>query len=284
MRKFPEWLPGTGFMKTARSWAVDTNNMVEVPFAYTERQMSSGNAPPSFVADTRDSAKTPEDLRNLKFIASSMYGGGADTTVSAGYAFFLAMILHPEVQRKAQAELDTVIGNDRLPTFADRPRLPYINGVVMETLRWNSVAPTGVPHVAQEDSIVRGYFVPKGSLIVTNLWAMLHDPEIYPDPLKFDPERHISAPGKVTQRDPRTICFGYGRRICPGMYLAEASLFCTISNVLAVFNISKAVENGIEITPVHENTSGTISHPEPFKYKIEPRSQKTLSIISEDHY
>jgi cytochrome P450 len=87
---------------------------------------------------------------------------------------------------------------------------------------------------------------------------MLHDPETYPDPFTFDPERHIASPGKEAQKDPRKVCFGYGRRICPGMYLAEASLYSCVSMSLSVFDIKKAVENGVPITPVHENTSGII--------------------------
>jgi len=87
---------------------------------------------------------------------------------------------------------------------------------------------------------------------------MLHDPEFYPDPFIFDPERHIPGPGKVVQRDPRKVCFGFGRRVCPGMYLAEASLFSCFAMSLAVFDIEKATENGVPITPAHENTSGII--------------------------
>jgi len=175
-----------------------------------------------------------------------------------------------------------VIGNDRLPTLADRPHLPYVNAIVSEVLRWNSVAPTGVPHTAMEDGVIDGHLIPKGSIIVANLWNMLHDPEAYPDPFKFDPERHIATPEKPAQRDPRTACFGYGRRICPGMHLAEASLFCGIAGSLAVLNMTKAVENGVEITPVHENTSGIISYPKPFACTITPRSEKAIALINED--
>jgi cytochrome P450 len=91
------------------------------------------------------------------------------------------------VQRKAQAEIDAVIGNGRLPTFTDRPDLPYVDAIVTEVLRWNSVAPTGtfpaphkkqelikllsgVPHTATEDGIIHGYHIPKGSIIIANLW------------------------------------------------------------------------------------------------------------------
>lgn len=89
---------------------------------------------------------------------------------------------------------------------------------------------------------------------------MLHDPEVYPDPLAFVPERHIATPDQPAQRDPRTACFGYGRRICPGLSLAEASIFCAITMSLATFDITKTLVNGVEITPVHENTSGLIRY------------------------
>ena len=84
---------------------------------------------------------------------------------------------------------------------------------------------------------------------------MLRDPRTYPNPSEFKPERYI---GKEPQQDPRTIAFGFGRRICPGLNLAEASVFISCAMSLAVFDISKAVENGVEITPVVDNTPGTI--------------------------
>ncbi|KAF8877442.1 cytochrome P450, partial [Infundibulicybe gibba] len=118
--------------------------------------------------------------------------------------------------REAQAELDATVGHDRLPAFADRDHLPYINAIVSETLRWNSRLTQfhpSAPHRAMEDGIIGGYFVPKDSIIIANLWGMMHDPEIYPDPFRFDPSRHISSPGKPAQRDPWNICFGFGRRI-----------------------------------------------------------------------
>ncbi|KAF8814867.1 cytochrome P450 [Phlegmacium glaucopus] len=283
IKNLPEWLPGSGFLQTARLWAKDTTAMVDVPYNYTKQEMAAGNAVPSFVSTALadGNSLSHEDIEDLKFTASSMYGGGADTTVSAEYAFFLAMVLYPDVQKKAQAELDSVIGEGRLPGFADQSRLPYISALVTEVLRWNSVAPTGVPHTALEDGLIGGYFVPKGALILTNLWNMLHDPETYPDPFKFDPERFIASPGKETQKDPRNACFGYGRRICPGMHLAEASLFACIATSLAVFDIDNVVVNGVPIVPVHESTSGIISYPKPFKCSIRPRSEKAASLIAD---
>ena len=84
-------------------------------------------------------------------------------TVSTLYGFFLAMVLYPEVQRKAQAELDSVIGQDRLPTLEDREQLPFIEAVVKETLRWNTVTPLGAPRAVVEDDVYDGWLIPAGT-------------------------------------------------------------------------------------------------------------------------
>jgi cytochrome P450 len=85
-------------------------------------------------------------------------------------AFFKAMTLYPEVQALAQEELDRVIGPDRLPEYSDRPNLPYINALVLEVLRWHTVIPNGFPHVVMKDDVHDGYFIPKGSLVLSNIW------------------------------------------------------------------------------------------------------------------
>ena len=118
-------------------------------------------------------------------------------TVSSVSSFFLAMITHPEVQRKAREEIDRVIGNDRLPLFADQVDLPYVEAIVKEVIRWNPVTPLGgspihrslgyiapfmfqvrltcsdrlgLPHIATEDDSYNGYFIPKGSSVIANIW------------------------------------------------------------------------------------------------------------------
>ncbi|KAK0192108.1 cytochrome P450 [Armillaria mellea] len=268
LRHLPENWPGAGFKRLAKKWAKVFDNVVEVPFAFTEGQMDL----------------SPSELLDIKHTAASLYGAGAGTTVSAQYAFYLAMLLYPDVQKKAQAEIDDVVGNDRLPGFADRENLPYVNAIVSEVLRWNNVAPIGFPHTAMEDGLVGGYFVPKGSIIMTNLWQILHDPEVYPDPFAFDPSRFIASPGKEVQRDPRHACFGYGRRYCAGSHLAEASLFMCFAMSLAVFDITNAVENGVPVVPVYESASGIVSHPKPFKYCIKPRSERASALVLADNF
>jgi hypothetical protein len=104
----------------------------------------------------------------------------------ANYTFFLAMTLHPEFQKKAQAEIDRVIGTERLPTLDDREHLPYTDALVKEVLRWQTVTPqgnvpsarvhyrsdgrSGLPHALQEDDVYDGYLIPKGTICIPNIW------------------------------------------------------------------------------------------------------------------
>ncbi|KAK6995682.1 OrdA protein [Favolaschia claudopus] len=275
MLRIPEIL--APFKQTARIWARETKDMVEAPYHFVRQQMTSGTAPISFVSSLlkEEEKLSEEDLRDIKFTAASFYGGKlnftgaaeahgnnrrADTSAAAMQAFFLAMVLAPEVQREAQTEIDSVVGTTRLPLFSDREQLPYVSAVVTELLRWHSVAPLGVPHAAMEDTVINGHFIPEGSVIIANLWNILNDPETYPKPDKFDPTRYLRP---FPQRDPRTVCFGF------------FSLFCTVASILATFDISRAPGP----LPVHENTQGTISHPKPFDCVVKPRSDHAVTLI-----
>ena len=95
-------------------------------------------------------------------------------TVSAVTTFFLTMTLYPEVQKRAQEEIDAVIGPDRLPTIEDRESLPYVRALVSEVLRWGPIAPQGVPHRTIEDESYEGFFIPKGSLLIPNIWLVVN--------------------------------------------------------------------------------------------------------------
>ncbi|KAL0575999.1 hypothetical protein V5O48_005966, partial [Marasmius crinis-equi] len=167
LAKLPEWFPGAGFHKTAKAWGKTLTDTVEKPFNLVKSQVAAGTAPVSYVSSKLyDQKLSPEEEFEVKWSAASLYTGGADTTVSSIHAFFKAMVLFPEIQAKARAELDAVIGTDRLPTFEDRAKLPYLNAVALEALRWHSVTPTAVPHRASEESVYEGYFIPKGALIL----------------------------------------------------------------------------------------------------------------------
>jgi cytochrome P450 len=187
------------------------------------------------------------------------------------------MNLYPEAQRKAQEEIDLVVGTDRLPGFKDREKLPFVDAIFKEVLRWHPVAPMGVPHMTTEDDVFDGYFIPKGAVLLPNIWAFTHDPETFHEPMTFKPERFL---GPTSEPDPHTLVFGFGRRVCPGRVLADSSLYLSIAQSLAVFNICKTIdENGREVEPVVQFLPGIISHPLPFKTSLEPRSSKHKELI-----
>ncbi|KAG1755525.1 cytochrome P450 [Suillus lakei] len=302
LAKVPEWFPGAGFKRMAREWHETVEHMVNAPYKFVQDQMAAGIAPKSFTSDLLEGRTvSAEEDHRVRWSAASLYAGGSDTTVSAIRSIFLAMTLFPDVQKNAQAEIDAVIGPDRLPSFADRHSLPYIEALAKEVHRWNVVAPTAILHCLTEDDIHDGYYIPKGSLIVPNVWFMLNDPQTYANPSEFNPERFLAKDGKEPETDPRTICFGFGRRICPGLHLADASVWISTVMSLAVFDISKVVENGVEITPEVEPSSGTIRYvvylhprcwsrqyctlpatPSLFKCSIKARSAKAQELIQQD--
>ncbi|KAF7371338.1 Cytochrome P450 [Mycena sanguinolenta] len=283
LRYWPEWLPGGGFHTLAKEWSSQLHRTANTSCEYVKEQMAAGNIETSFTANLLEEGSHEEYL--IKWAAVAIQGGGADTTAAQIKAFFQAMSLYPEVQAAAQKEIDTVVGNDRLPVMSDRERLPYVNALCKEILRYHVAVPTGVPHRARADFIYEPgegaapMLIPKDSLVITNIWKMTHDPARYANPMVFDPTRFLETNGKVAELDPTRISFGFGRRICPGKLLADKILFLTCSAILSVFNISKARENGIVIEPPLGQTTGTMSHPFPFKCSVEPRNDRAAALI-----
>ena len=111
-----------------------------------------------------------------------------------------------------------------------------------------------------EDDVYGGYYLPKGTIVIANVWYMLHNPEVYPDPFTFNPDRFMNTPGHAPEPDPRNVVFGFCRRICPGLQLADVSVFLAVAMSLAVFKIGKAVENGQVVEPSTEYSSGTVRY------------------------
>ncbi|PSR93709.1 hypothetical protein PHLCEN_2v4604 [Hermanssonia centrifuga] len=123
------------------------------------------------------------------------------------------MAMYPDAQKKAQAELDRVLGSGRLPTFEDRDSLPYVEAIILESIRWMPAVPLGVSHRIFVEDEYKGYRIPKGTTIIPNAWAMLHNPDDFPSPEEFNPDRFIKNGSlDVKVQDPSTIAFGFGRR------------------------------------------------------------------------
>ncbi|KAK2003327.1 cytochrome P450 [Colletotrichum falcatum] len=286
LQYLPASLPGTSFRKVAQEYGAQLRTTMEVPYSFVRQQMAKGTNRLSYVSSLVEHHilndegvdKADKDMEEaIKKTAVVMYGGGADTSATSIHAFVLAMILFPEVQKKAQREIDTVVGGDALPQFADRDRLPYVSALVKETLRWFPVAPLGVAHRTDEAFDYRGFHIPKGAYLLPSIWWFLNDPQTYADPSCFDPDRFLPP---RNEPDPEDQAFGYGRRICPGRYLADESIFITVARLLATFDIKKAVdESGREIDPEIHGTSGLIMRLQDFPYSMTPRSAKSVHLV-----
>lgn len=284
LRFMPSWFHDRS-LKFARDWKWAVTRLHEKPF---EAIMASNTRTQSLIQtmmDQRqgqiDKGEVPElSDDDIKGAAGAVYAAGQDTTWSTLTVFIINMILHPEIQTKAQRIIDQVVGRDRLPTFDDRAKLPYIDNIVQETLRWCPVSPVGVPHRSLQEDTYRGYRIPAGSFVYANARAMTHDETVYKNPDDFDPDRY-NPPEEGGRGEPfPNGNFGFGRRICVGKHLAEASVWIVVVSMLSTMMIEKERdEQGNEITPKVELTYGLTSHPKNFLCRLRPRDGNAATLI-----
>ncbi|KAJ7829395.1 cytochrome P450 [Mycena olivaceomarginata] len=277
LKYVPEWFPGASFQKVARKGRELSEELQNKPFAWALQHFFK-----DLMEHKEIASDDPEEAEHIvKCATAVMYATGADTILASTLTFILAMLHAPHVQKIAQEELDRVVGTDRLPTYADQEALPYINAIVKESLRWELVIPLGVPHRAMQDDVYNGYLIPEGTTVIANQWGISHDETLFSDPFAFRPERFLVEESPLP--DPSTIAFGWGRRICPGRFLAENSLWLHVATVLACFNITPTVgDDGKPIIPPREYTSGMASRPLPFPCRIYPRNDSVVDLIKDN--
>ncbi|KAH8112914.1 cytochrome P450 [Phellopilus nigrolimitatus] len=270
LRFVPSWLPGAGFKRQAAEWRARFDHLSSAPHTWVKNQIADGRALPSFTSKLlcREDGSYPnaEEENTIQWCATGLYAGAADTTVSALLSFMLLMAVHPDVQRRAQAEVDEKIGRGSLADFGQLDDLPYLTAILKEVLRFAPVGPLGLPHKATQDDEYMGYRIAKDTTVMANVWAIMHDARDYPNPFRFDPDRftshaseRLSGKHRVSQPDPRKFAFGFGARACPGIQFAERWLLLSMSGVLASCTIKTA--DSISITPQNlEFTTGHTSH------------------------
>ncbi|KAF5721646.1 oxidoreductase [Fusarium globosum] len=280
LRHIPDWMPGAGFKKTAKLFRQHLLQNVQDPYQYVKDQMANGKDNVSYVAGLIKDIHRKIDAEEesvIAWTAASMMNAGTDTSGTTLLAFFAAMLLNPNVQKKAQEEIDSIIGDSRLPSISDKPNLPYITAIAQEVLRWHTLVPMGFPHMTTEDDTYRGYFIPKNTLLFPAVASLTHDPEVYHDPMKFKPERYFEP---YNEPSPSDLVFGFGRRACPGRWIAEQTLFLSIAQTLAVLEIKKELDGeGREIEVGYEQLPGVISRVKPFPHRIVLRSEKYRKFV-----
>ncbi|GBE80604.1 cytochrome P450 [Sparassis crispa] len=283
LRFVPPWVPGCSHLTgPIRKYQPAVRRLHDFPFQVVENEMITGTALPSFTSTyldkiEREGPNNEKELSDIKAAAASLYIGGVETMSSTLRTFVLAMLLSPEVQRKAQKEIDRVVGTDRFPDFSDRASTPYLDCVLQETLRWHAAVPLGAPHRSAEDDVYNEMLIPKGTYVITNLTAMHR--EFYRDADKFYPDRFLPEPigyGEIHH----VAAFGFGRRRCPGVDFALNTMWIMFATFLATFDVTYAVgEDGKKIIPKAAFTPHLTSAPEPFECAITPRSAKAVALV-----
>ncbi|XP_072045919.1 cytochrome P450 2J5-like [Amphiura filiformis] len=177
---------------------------------------------------------------NVRGAVNNVFGAGVETTSTTLRWAFLYMITHPEIQKRIQDEIDSVIGRNRLPRLSDRNNLPFTMATISEIQRHASILFLGFPHSAARDTKLCGYDVSEGAMIISNLWAIHHDPDFWQDPETFNPDRFIDSDGNVQQHEEHLIPFSIGRRACLGENLAKMELFLFFSHLLHQFSFEKS--------------------------------------------
>ncbi|KAF9445055.1 cytochrome P450, partial [Macrolepiota fuliginosa MF-IS2] len=296
LKYVPEWVPGANFKTVAREIRDDAYRLMEEPYQATQKSMDEGTLSDCFVLESLERNRSRPNFelqaKRTKQAAMQIYGAASETTAAATMTFILAMLTCPDVQRKAQQELDSVVGFDRLPDFSDKPNLPYLSAIIKEVLRqisssWNPITPIGVPHLTTDEDVYEGYYIPKGCIVLANSYAMLHDETIFPSPTEFKPERFLKG-GAISDDvpDPESVAtFGFGRRICPGSAVALSMIYVAAASILTIFDISPALDekgDPVKVVPEFIATS-VVSDPLPFQCRFTPRQGKNVEGLLKEY-
>ncbi|KAI1778539.1 putative cytochrome P450 oxidoreductase OrdA-like protein [Hypoxylon cercidicola] len=258
----PNWFPGMSYRKTAQKWKAINEAAAQLPYDFVKRQMARRAHSASYVSNLLESSMAKsasgevslaaEDEEAIKWTAVSLYAAGSDSTVAIIHSVLCALVIFPEVVKRAQEEIDRVVGTNRLPS---------LTSTASSRKRGD-----GIP-----------YLIPKGSYLLPSLWWFLNDPNEYPEPRIFKPERYMEP---LNNPDPSELAFGYGRRSCAGRFFADASVYIAVVQLLAAFDVRKAkYSQGRGIPVTLEAIPGMVNRPAPFEFKVEPRSQRQIDLL-----
>ncbi|KAI9439108.1 cytochrome P450 [Lactarius indigo] len=259
--RFAKW------KRDAEYWCEKDSAMFVSLFNNVRKKLLKGIDRPGLVGTwIKDADRYGLSERETAWLAG-MTAAGSDTSAATMAWWMLAMVTYPDVQRRAQAEIDSVVGRTCIPTFSDFQHLPYIHAV---------------------DDWYNDMFIPKGTTMIANIWNLNRDPTIYgADAAHFNPTRFLDANGEVAPCPPETkeeghVTYGFGRRVCPGKHVANNSLFIYIATILWACNIEPGKdehENVILIDVDGWVEDGVLVRPVPFKADISPRFPEAVTML-----
>uniref|UniRef100_A0A2I3T1D4 Cytochrome P450 n=1 Tax=Pan troglodytes TaxID=9598 RepID=A0A2I3T1D4_PANTR len=242
----------------------------------TEHRMTWDPAQPprdlteAFLAEMEKAKGNPESSfndENLRMVVADLFLAGMVTTSVTLAWGLLLMILHPDVQRRVQQEIDDVIGQVRRPEMGDQAHMPYTTAVIHEVQRFGDIVPLGVTHMTSRDIEVQGFRIPKGTTLITNLSSVLKDEAVWEKPFHFHPEHFLDAQGHFVKPE-AFLPFSAGRRACLGEPLARMELFLFFTSLLQHFSFS--VPTG-QPRPSHHGVFAFLVTPSPYELCAVPR-------------
>ncbi|XP_066285435.1 cytochrome P450 2D4-like [Branchiostoma lanceolatum] len=205
--------------------------------------------------------------KQLLEVLIDLFLAGTETTATTIRWTLLYMMENPEVKEKVHQEIDSVLGQTP-PSYAQRNQLPYTNATLAEVLRIKPIVPLSVPHAASRDTTLNGYNIPQEAMIMVNLWSVHMDPQLFPEPNKFRPERFLDQDGNFVKHE-AVIPFSVGHRICLGEQLAKMELYMLFVSLMQRFTFN--LPEGAPKPSMVGGTGGVINTPFPFELCAIPR-------------
>ncbi|XP_060582260.1 cytochrome P450 1A1-like [Ruditapes philippinarum] len=184
----------------------------------------------------------------LQFQILSLQGAGFDTTSRTIMFIILYLITFPDVQERAQKEIDHELGSSRNISGNDQAKLPYVMATVLEVLRKTAIVPFAIPHLTLHDAKLRGYDIDKDTVVFFNLHSVAHKESYWGCPENFRPKRLLDDSGNLLEKCSH-LAFGAGRRQCPGETIAKMKIFIVIATLLQRCSFQKADGSDLDFDP-----------------------------------
>ncbi|KAG9440790.1 hypothetical protein H6P81_020955 [Aristolochia fimbriata] len=277
-----EWLDIGGHVASMKNNIKELDSIISVWLEEHRQRRLAGEKPtdPDFIDVLLSVVETTQfpDYDSeivMKTTSWALILAGSDTTfITLTWALSLLMN-NRHVLKKAQEELDGVVGKDRNVDGSDMKNLPYLQAITKETLRLYPAAPLSVPHQATEDCTIGGYHVPAGTRILTNLWKIQRDPRHWAEPDAFRPERFLTTHAEVDMKGKHfeLIPFGSGRRMCPGASFALEVINLTLARLLHGFDIETPAGAPVDLT---EDLGISLPKATPVEVLVSPRLPSNL--------
>ncbi|KAF9692856.1 hypothetical protein EKO04_009251 [Ascochyta lentis] len=279
--------------RKARRLFRDNRKWCDERMQRVQKAIEAGTVNDSFLARVLQDEKGMgfEDRSEAAYLAFMLIIGAADTSKMSSWSFLDAMMRFPNVQAKALAEIEAVVGvAERLPTYEDLGSIPYVRYLMKELWRWRPPVALGHPHITTKELTHNGVRLPVGSRIHLNAWAIGHDPNRHTDPERFWPERYEGdlttseqSKNSADVKDRDHFAFGSGRRICPGYHVAERSLAIAIMRLVWAFEIVPSPNAKLPLDPrdYPGEMPGNPGEHMPVMLKI--RSEAKRKIIDEEY-